>query len=184
MKNLSLIILILLLATSFNSCKKLNPTTPDLKIFLADNPAMRVPSGYETILDMEDILTDDEEGEIAEELFRASNDHDFVGQFISLTTIAPYSDPAIFCKDIGNYYGLGHKQHDDGLIVLISESLRFVQIATGLGIDSLITDSECKIIIDSVMIPQFKRQQYGNGLLYGIQALRVAKYDNRYQVAQ
>ncbi len=60
--------------------------------------------------------------------------------------------------------GIGKKEKDNGLLILVSKLDRNVTIATGKGTEKIITDKVSKMIIDSTMIPEFKIGNYFNGV--------------------
>jgi uncharacterized protein len=65
---------------------------------------------------------------------------------------------------IGEELGVGKKEKDNGLLILISKYDRQIAIATGNGTEKIITDYVNKIIIDSTIVPEFKKGQYFYGI--------------------
>ena len=72
---------------------------------------------------------------------------------------------------MGNYWGVGQKDIDNGLLIVFSKPLRKVAISTGYGTEKVLTDSICKQIIESVMIPNFKNGDYFKGIDNGVDTL-------------
>ena len=66
-----------------------------------------------------------------------------------------------------NSIGIGKKDINNGILIVFSPEMKQVRIATGFGTEKVLTNSLAKVIIDSVMIPQFKKQKYYEGLWDG-----------------
>ncbi len=76
----------------------------------------------------------------------------------------PHTSAQSFGTNIGNSWGIGTKEKDNGLVITISKSDKAVAISTGIGTQQTISDYECKIIIDQLMIPHFKTKNYYKGV--------------------
>jgi uncharacterized protein len=70
----------------------------------------------------------------------------------------------IYATDLANHWGVGKNDKDNGLFIAISDSLGRTAIATGLGAEEAISDKYCEIIIDSIMVPKFKKKEYYEGV--------------------
>jgi uncharacterized protein len=64
--------------------------------------------------------------------------------------------------------GVGKENSDNGLVVLFVLDQRKIDIATGYGIESTLTDALCKRIQVQEMIPRFKDGDYNGGMIAGI----------------
>jgi uncharacterized protein len=69
-----------------------------------------------------------------------------------------------------NYWGIGTKEKNNGVLILLCRSCRSVVIRNGYGIEKLISDSETKLIVQK-MLPYFKETDYYSGVLTGLQEL-------------
>lgn len=61
-------------------------------------------------------------------------------------------------------WGIGQKGKDNGAIILCAMQDRRVAIITGYGLEGALPDAICKRIIEQSIKPNFKQQQYYNGL--------------------
>ncbi|MDI6786259.1 MAG: TPM domain-containing protein [bacterium] len=61
-------------------------------------------------------------------------------------------------------WGIGKKDKDNGLLLLVAPKERKVRIEVGYGLEGILPDSLCGTIIDKDMIPYFKRGDYGQGI--------------------
>lgn len=80
----------------------------------------------------------------------------------TVQSIGNYTDFDKYALDLSNYWGIG--LHENGLTIVFSKSLRRIRISTGNGITYIITDAFCQKIIDTVIIPKFKNEEYYNGI--------------------
>jgi len=62
----------------------------------------------------------------------------------------------LWLSDLANDWGVGKKEKDNGVLVGIDLLNKEIGIATGLGIEEILTDQECKNIIDEVMVTSLK----------------------------
>src|SRR5690606_28759006 len=64
----------------------------------------------------------------------------------------------------GHKWEIGQKGKDNGILVLLAKDDRKVAISTGYGTEHLLTDALSKRIIENIIIPEFKKGSYYNGL--------------------
>lgn len=70
-----------------------------------------------------------------------------------------------------NKWGVGEKDKNNGVGILISVELKKIRIEVGYGLETKLTDEETKIIIDTIIIPDFKKGDYFTGISKGLQAI-------------
>lgn len=91
---------------------------------------------------------------------------------ICIVTIArPWEDLADYARDLANFWGIGVKGKNNGVVIVLSKAKHEVRIATGYGIEKRVTDSMCKKIIDGKMIPKFRDNDYGSGMIDGVKEI-------------
>ncbi len=66
--------------------------------------------------------------------------------------------------NLANKMGVGKKDKNNGLLILLVKNLRKVNISTGLGTEKILTDSICQEIINRKMIPEFKKGDFYKGI--------------------
>jgi uncharacterized protein len=74
-------------------------------------------------------------------------------------------------KHYFNNWGIGLKEKNNGVLIFIVKGDRKIRIATGLGIENILTNDDCKRIIDHNIVPQFKKKNYYHGLDTAIQKM-------------
>jgi uncharacterized protein len=74
---------------------------------------------------------------------------------------------------LGRAWGLGQKDKDDGVLLLVAPNERKVWIATGYGAGAFMTDAMSGIIIRENILPHFKQNppDYGGGIEAGADAI-------------
>lgn len=73
-------------------------------------------------------------------------------------------DPVEYAVALGRKWGVGGKEFNNGVVVLISKETRDVFIATGYGLEGAIPDITAKSIIDNSLLPNFKQGNFYRGL--------------------
>jgi uncharacterized protein len=74
----------------------------------------------------------------------------------------------------GQEWGIGQAGEDNGILIILAKDDRKIDINTGYGIEYRITDLMTERIINRVMIPEFKSENYYNGLDKGADAIFAA----------
>ncbi len=81
---------------------------------------------------------------------------------------------------LGEKWGIGQKEEDNGILVLVAKDDRQVTIQTGKGVEHLLTDALSKRIITNIITPQFKQGNFYEGLDRGTSAI-MQVMDGEYQ---
>ena len=81
-----------------------------------------------------------------------------------------YTNARDFAFKLFNYWGLGNRIDNNGLLILLltQEGKREIVFETGLGTEETLTDGLCKLIQTKRMIPYLKEDQFGAGLMAGV----------------
>ena len=73
-----------------------------------------------------------------------------------------------YAVELFQKWGIGKKGTDNGILVLVSVKDRKVRIEVGYGLEGAVTDLQSKIIIQDLMIPQFKKGDFSMGVAQGV----------------
>jgi uncharacterized protein len=68
-----------------------------------------------------------------------------------------------YAFQLGERWGIGQADRDNGALILVSMNDRKMWIATGYGLEATVTDALCKRIIENEMKPRFK-SDFAGGL--------------------
>jgi uncharacterized protein len=161
-------LLTLVLMTSscglFNKSQKDKPFTPKTA-----HAVFPKPIGF--INDFENILSEDEEKELTAIIKEHESKTTDQIAIVTLTSIGPYENIDDYSFDLANYWGVGQKDKNNGVLIALGKNLRAIRIQNGFGIEKRLTDTETKRIIDEWMIPKFKENSYFLGLKKGVEAI-------------
>lgn len=78
---------------------------------------------------------------------------------------------ADFNIKLGRAWGVGGKENNNGVVLLIAKGDRKLNIATGYGVEGALPDVTCKEIIDEIIVPNFKGDDYYRGIEEGTDAI-------------
>ena len=76
-----------------------------------------------------------------------------------------------FAYRLGKEKGVGQKERNNGLVILLSTEERCIQFATGYGLEGILPDAICKRIQSRYMVQHFGRDDWDTGMLEGIRAV-------------
>lgn len=76
-----------------------------------------------------------------------------------------------FTISLAQEWGVGQKEEDNGIVFLTSIEDRELRIEVGYGLEGDVTDLEAKQIIDGVIVPEFKDNNYEAGVTKGVDAI-------------
>ena len=86
--------------------------------------------------------------------------------------------PSLEGRDIADYgyrllrtWALGTKEKDNGAILIVAPNERRTRIEVGYGLEPVLTDAYSSVIINSIIIPQFKTGNYPAGIDAGVDAI-------------
>jgi uncharacterized protein len=78
--------------------------------------------------------------------------------------------PKEFATELFNFWKIGTKEANNGLLVLFVNDQRRIEFETGYGIETILPDAKCYEIQQNYMVPRFKEGNYGQGMIDGIAA--------------
>ena len=160
---------------SLIACKSNNVPESNQNPIVQKNPTqfdgMRFPKPLGFVNDFEQIFTIEERKALEKRLteYEKSTTREFV--IITVDSIKPYENINDFATDLSNNWGIGKKETDNGLSIVLSKSLGKIRISTGLGTEKILTDEICKDIIDRAIIPEFRNGNLYKGVEKGITEL-------------
>ncbi len=77
---------------------------------------------------------------------------------------------------IGEQWQVGQKGFDNGVVLLIKKKTNTggeIAIATGYGLEAVLTDAVCKRIIEEEMLPLFRQERYFEGIQAGLNRIKL-----------
>ncbi len=79
--------------------------------------------------------------------------------------------PKEFATELFNYWGVGKRGEDNGILMLVAIENRRVEIETGYGMEAILPDSVVGAILDEYAIPYFRQGDYAGGIQATVTAL-------------
>lgn len=74
---------------------------------------------------------------------------------------------------IASSWGIGQKGKNNGVLLLVSKKDRQVRIEVGYGLEGKLTDAKAGRIIDHIIVPNFKQQNFDAGVMQAINAIEA-----------
>lgn len=101
---------------------------------------------------------------IAEEENKTSNEI----AIVSIESYAPYKTLYEYSLELANYWKIGKVDKNNGIAIVFGKQIRQIRIQIGYGLENKLKDDEAKKIIDSIIIPEFKKGDFFNGIKEGL----------------
>lgn len=76
-----------------------------------------------------------------------------------------------FCHNLLNTWGVGKKDKNNGMVVLLVTDQRCIQFYTGYGLEGDMPDALCKRIQTQTMLPYLREADWNNAMLNGMKAV-------------
>ena len=92
---------------------------------------------------------------------------------VTLTDLQGY-DIADYGYQLGRHWGIGSKDNDNGVLLIVAPNDRKVRIEVGYGLEGALTDALSSIIIQQEILPAFRQGQFYGGIQAGVTAIQAA----------
>ena len=83
-------------------------------------------------------------------------------------------DPVDYATKLGREWGVGNKKTNNGVVLLVAKNDRKIFISPGYGLEGAIPDITAKSIIEDIIKPNFKADDFYRGLDLGTNAIMQA----------
>lgn len=147
-------------------------------------PNVRLMDGDNYVSNPDGILSPVEVDRINRILKGLEDSHSIEVAVVAVHSIG-YNDSREFATELFNHWGVGKKEDDNGLLILlVTEPVqRSVVFETGYGLEGILTDAVCYRLQQDYMIPDMKEERYSEGMLKGVEAvtgyLRASDYERK-----
>lgn len=131
------------------------------------------PQPPRLVNDLADILKPHEERQLEQRLIAYNDSTSTQITVVSVESLGG-EEASFFAFELGEKWGVGQKEEDNGIVILIAPNERKTFIATGYGTEATVPDAYAKRIVEDLMIPQFKTGNYFKGIVQGVE--RLAAY--------
>ena len=129
-----------------------------------------VPALSGRVIDQTGTLTPSQIGSLDQTLsnFEANKGSQIVVLMVQSTAPEAIEQYAI---RVAEQWKIGRKKVDDGAILIIAKADRALRIEVGYGLEGVLTDATSKRIIDQIIVPRFKQQDFYGGITDGLNAV-------------
>lgn len=137
---------------------------------LAPAKAQSFPALTGRVVDAANIIPDAEEAALVAKLaaLESASDRQLVVATIPSLEGYPIDD---YGYRLGRAWGIGQKETDNGALLIIAPNDRKVRVEVGYGLEPILTDAWSSVLINTVIVPQFKANNYPGGIAAGVDAL-------------
>jgi uncharacterized protein len=157
-KPLLVLFLLALLQTATAQIEKVIPSKPVPPRLVVDKTGTLAPDQEQALESKLVAYDDSSSNQIAVVIIPTTGDYDI-------------SDVAY---QLGRNWGVGNKEFNNGIVVLIAKNDRKVFIATGYGLEGAIPDITAKRIVEDEIVPNFRGNDFYRGIDQGTDALMRA----------
>jgi uncharacterized protein len=133
-------------------------------IGVCDDIDFSKPAGF--VNDFAGILSDGQNQELTELAEEIKQDTTAEIAIVTVKTIRPYSIEEYSVR-LFEKWGIGRKGKDNGVLLLIAMEERKIKIEVGYGLEGVLPDGLCGEIIRNYIVPEFKKGDYGKGVIDG-----------------
>lgn len=133
-------------------------------------PLVAVPALTGRVVDLADSLSAVQQQELDK---RLSAFEQRKGSQMALL-IVPSTQPETieqYAIRVAEQWKLGRTKVDDGAILLIAKEDRTLRIEVGYGLEGTLNDATCKRIIDELIVPRFRDNDFFTGVNLGLDAM-------------
>jgi uncharacterized protein len=128
------------------------------------------PNPPKLVVDLTGTLTADQMSALEAKLVAYDDSTSNQVAVIIIPTTGDY-DIAEYSFALGRKWGIGNKEFNNGVVFLIAKNDRKVFIAPGYGLEGAIPDIIAKQIIENIVVPNFKGNDFYGGINAGTDAL-------------
>lgn len=130
---------------------------------LSVNAAPTFPDLTGRVVDNANILSSNEELMLSNKYAALENKTSAQLVLVTLNSLNGY-DIADYGYQLGRHWGIGQRDLNNGLLIIISMQDRKMRIEVGYGLEGVVTDAIAHNIIHEVMRPDFKKSKYYSGI--------------------
>lgn len=132
--------------------------------------AQNFPKLTGQVVDAANLLSPQDEAELVAQSQQVEREKGYQFVVATIPDLQGY-DIADYGVKLGRAWGIGQKDVNSGVILIVAPNERKVRIEVGYGLEPVLTDALSSVIINSQIIPKFKQNDYPGGIKAGAQAI-------------
>ncbi len=131
------------------------------------------PNPPKLVNDLANILTEEQEQALESKVVAYNDSTSTQIAIVTIPTLGGYEDEE-FAIALGREWGVGGKEFNNGIVILVAKDDRKIRIEVGYGLEGAIPDITAQTIIDYSITPAFKEEQFYRGLDHGVDDIMKA----------
>lgn len=132
--------------------------------------AQNFPELTGQVVDAANIIPDEDEAALVAQSQRVEREKGYQFVIATIPSLEGY-DIDEYGTKLGRAWGIGRKEVNDGVILIIAPNDRKVRIEVGQGLEPVLTDALSSVIINSQIIPRFKAGDMPGGIKAGAETI-------------
>jgi uncharacterized protein len=125
------------------------------------------------VVDNADLLSPQDEQALTQELKELENKSSDQVVVVTLPSLEGY-EIEDYGYQLGRHWGIGTKQLDNGVLLIVAPNERKVRIEVGYGLEPILTDALSRIIIDNAILPRFRAGDFAGGIKDGVRDITLS----------
>jgi uncharacterized protein len=140
-----------------------------LAMLLGASPALaqQFPALSGRVVDTANILSDGEESQLTTKLANLEMQS---GRQLVVATVPDLGGYPIedYGYKLGRAWQIGEKSKNNGALLIVAPNDRKLRVEVGYGLEPILTDGLSSVIINTLIVPRFKQQDYAGGINAGV----------------
>lgn len=130
------------------------------------------------IVDNANLLTGETQQSITTELASLEEKTGDQIVVVTLPSLSGY-DIETYANSLFRRWALGQKQINNGVMLLVAPNERAVRIEVGYGLEGVLTDALSATIINAIILPNFREENFDKGIKDGVTAIEEVLTGNK-----
>jgi len=122
------------------------------------------PSLTGRVVDQAQLINQADETALTQKLQNLEENTSVQFVVVTINNLQGY-DIADYTLQLGRYWGIGQKENNNGIILLVSKEDKKMRIEVGYGLEGTVTDAYSSYVIRGIMVPSFSQGAFSTGIM-------------------
>jgi uncharacterized protein len=137
-----------------------------LTSFAQTSEPLKFPELTGRVVDRANLLSEAQRGELTRKLEELETKTTAQLVVVTLTSLSGRSIEE-YGYQLGRHWGIGQRNTNNGVLLIVAPNERKVRVEVGYGAEGVLPDAVSSLIIQRVIIPKFRSNDYAGGILAG-----------------
>ena len=138
-----------------------------LSVSASAKSRFNVPELKNPVMDLADVIDEKTEAQLNTYIQQVYSQTDVQIAVLTIRSLGNYPIEEVSI-DVAEQWKLGKKNKDTGVLLLVAPNDRSLRIEVGYGLEGVLTDAQSDKIIRKYITPQFKENNYSQGIVNGV----------------